>query len=123
MYRSLSVFSLVFLVAALLQALVYQLLGLSVFNTFLFPSYAMQGILGLFSVWILLRTAQSYQQHVAFVFMGLSFLKFGLYFVFFHPYLKADGILSSIEKIDVILPYFVALALETVLGVQRLNKL
>ena len=123
MYRSLTIFSLFFLIAALLQFLAYQLLGITISETFVLPSYALQGIMGLLSLWILLRTAQTFQQQVAFIFMGLSFLKFGLYFIFFHPYLKADGLLTFIEKIDVIIPYFMALALETVLGVQRLDKL
>ncbi|MGC6423042.1 MAG: hypothetical protein ACON47_00450 [Flavobacteriaceae bacterium] len=89
----------------------------------LWYSYALQGGLGILSLWVLNQTAQRFPQSVAYAFLTMSLLKIGIYFLFFHPYLKADGELSTIDKLDVLVPYFTALLMETYLGALRLNKI
>ena len=123
MERSLGIFIFLFVIAGLLQAAIYLWAEIPLEATYLWESYVLQGFMGGLSLWIILRSAQRFKNHVAFVFMGISFLKFALYFLFFHPILKTDGILSLTEKTDVLIPYLVALGLETFLGVQRLNKI
>ena len=123
MAKSLGTFIFLFVIAGLLQAAFYLWTKIPLGATYLWQSYTLQGLLGGLSLWILFWSAQRFKNHVAFVFMGISFLKFALYFFLFHPILKADGILSLTEKTDVLIPYLLALGLETFLGVQRLNKI
>ena len=55
--------------------------------------------------------------------MGISLFKFILFFVFFNPAYKADGVVQKMEVLTFFIPYFVGLSLETEILVQKLNKI
>ena len=62
---------------------------------------------------------KKYNDQLGFLFMAGSFLKFGVFFIFFSPVLKADGEISRLEFLSFFVPYLVCLAAET-LGIIRI---
>ena len=123
MTRSMVLFLLFFSGVGLIHALAYYLANDSLAESQILASYTFQGFTGVCALGLLLLSAHKIKDQIGFVFMGLSFLKFVLYFVLFHPRLMADGILSLSEKIEVLIPYLTALILETVLGLQNIRKI
>lgn len=116
-------FTMVFVGVGLFHKMLYFILAPTVNTGVMVPSYAIQGAYGLLVLSLLFITVKRYPNALAFVFMGLSVLKILLFFLLFLPILKVDGVITSIEKIDVLIPYLTALILETFFGVKKLNKL
>ena len=58
---------------------------------------------------------------LGFVFMGGSMLKFGLFFLFFHPLFKSDGEMSRLEFASFFIPYAISLFLEVFFLVRTLT--
>lgn len=102
---------------------VYSIAVPKISSQTLLPSYAIQGFFALLVVGLLYQTVRHYPNALAFIFMGLSLFKIVVFGLFFLPLLKADGSLSTIEKTDVLIPYFTTLFLETYWGMYQLNKL
>ena len=59
---------------------------------------------------------------LGYYFMGASFVKFAVYFIFFNPSYKIDGLTSPVEFAAFFTPYGVSLILETLLLIVLLNK-
>lgn len=116
-------FTMVFVCVGLFHKMLYYILAPTVNTDIMVPSYAIQAAYGLLVLSLLFITVKRYPNALAFVFMGLSVLKILLFFLLFLPILKVDGVITSIEKIDVLIPYLTALILETFFGVKKLNKL
>lgn len=55
--------------------------------------------------------------------MAGSFIKFGVFFLFFHPIYKQDSDMSKLEFGAFFIPYLTALVLETVFVSRLLKKL
>jgi predicted MFS family arabinose efflux permease len=70
----------------------------------------------------LLILKNKYLDLLGFVFMGGSFLKFGVFFIFFYPYYKQDETLTRLETTSFLIPYIAALIIETYYLVKLLNK-
>ncbi len=62
-----------------------------------------------------------FKEQLGFLYMGGSFLKFILFFVFFYPSYKLDGQMSSLEFGAFFIPYVISLIFET-LGVIKFLK-
>ena len=62
-----------------------------------------------------------YKEQLGFLYMGGSFLKFILFFIFFYPSYKLDGQMSSLEFGAFFIPYVISLIFET-LGVIKFLK-
>lgn len=56
---------------------------------------------------------ESYKNHIGFLFLGGSLLKFFVFFVLFHPLFKQDGDISRLEFFSFFAPYLVCLVVET----------
>jgi len=63
------------------------------------------------------------KEQLGFLFMGGSFLKFILFFVFFYPSYKSDGNINTLEFSSFFLPYIICLILETFSLVKLLKNL
>lgn len=121
--RPLFAFSLVFSGMAVFHALCFFFFGVSFQNTFFFPAYAGNYAIGCLLLWGLLRALKHNSHLVGWLYLLASSAKFGLFFLLFWPLLKADGEITWLEKTTFLIPYFVALILETYFLVQKLNKL
>lgn len=113
----------IFVGVGFLHQMSYYLLDPTVKSNTLIPSYIIQGAVGLLVLFLIFSTVKKYSNALAFLFMGLSLVKILLFFLVFLPLLKADGNLSGVEKLDVLVPYFTTLGLEAFFGVKKLNKI
>jgi hypothetical protein len=64
---------------------------------------------------------KKYSEQLGFLYLGGSFIKFILFFIFFYPYYKADGQLTTSEFMAFFIPYAISLIFET-LGVIKFLK-
>lgn len=55
----------------------------------------------------------SYKNHIGFLFLGGSLLKFFVFFVLFYPLFNLDGDISRLEFFSFFVPYLVCLVIET----------
>jgi len=62
-----------------------------------------------------------FKEQLGFLYMGGSFIKFILFFIFFYPVYKLDGEMSSLEFGAFFIPYLISLIFET-LGVIKFLK-
>ncbi len=62
-----------------------------------------------------------FKEQLGFLYMGGSFIKFILFFIFFYPAYKLDGQMSSLEFGAFFIPYLISLIFET-LGVIKFLK-
>lgn len=63
------------------------------------------------------------RQQIGFLFIGGSFLKFLVFFLFFYPSFTADEAISRAEFSSFFVPYFLALATETYFTASMLKNL
>lgn len=63
------------------------------------------------------------KQQIGFLFIGGSFLKFLVFFLFFYPSFTADDTISRAEFSSFFVPYFLALAAETYFTASMLKNL
>ncbi|WP_394747960.1 hypothetical protein [Spongiimicrobium salis] len=85
--------------------------------------YGVNFILALVVYGFLLYFAERKSTQLGFLFLFGSALKFGVYFLVFHPMFKADGTLSKLEFFTFFFPYFICLAIETIALVKLLNEI
>lgn len=71
---------------------------------------------------IMLRLAKKQKDHLGFIFMGGSLLKFLAFFLVFYPEYKADGETQSEEFIAFFVPYFSALSFKSFILLKSLNQ-
>ena len=121
--RPLFTSSMIFSGIAGFHALCFFFFSVSFQDTFFFPAYVGNYAIGSLLLWGLLRALRNNSHLVGWLYLLASSVKFGLFFLLFWPLLKADGEISLLEKTTFLIPYFVALILETYFLVQKLNKL
>lgn len=98
-------------------------LGLPPYENLILRSYWVNAILAL-SIFILIYVfRKKLSNQIGFLFMAGSFIKFGVFFLFFHPIYKQDGDMSKLEFGAFFVPYLTALVLETVFVSRLLKKL
>lgn len=97
-------------------------LGISVFENLLISSYITNYFLALLIFFILVKLKKKYLDLLGFVFMGGSFVKFGVYFIFFNPIFKQNGTVSSQEATAFLVPYLLCLIVETFYLIKLLNN-
>ena len=103
------------------SAILYYL-NISIFQHLLIPSYIANYFLALFIFFILVKLKKKYLDLLGFVFMGGSFVKFGVYFVFFNPIFKQNGTVSPQEATAFLVPYLMCLIVETFYLIKLLNN-
>jgi len=71
---------------------------------------------------IMLRIAKKQKDHLGFIFMGGSLLKFLVFFLVFYPVYKADGEMQTPEFIAFFIPYITALGFKSFILLKSLNQ-
>ncbi|MDO9137430.1 MAG: hypothetical protein Q7U21_06375 [Lutibacter sp.] len=97
-------------------------LNISLFQNLLIPSYITNYFLALLIFFTLVKLKKKYLDLLGFVFMGGSFIKFGVYFIFFNPVFKQNGTVSSQEATAFLVPYLLCLIVETFYLIKLLNN-
>ena len=105
-----------------IHSTILYFLDISLFQNLLIPSYITNYFLALLIFFILLKLKKKYLDLLGFVFMGGSFVKFGVYFIFFNPVFKQNGSVSSQEATAFLTPYLLCLIVETFYLIKLLNN-
>ena len=92
------------------------------FNNFIIEAYIVNGLLAIIIYSILNFLKKKYLDMLGFIFMFGSFLKFGVYFIFFYPVFKEDGVIIRQEATSFLVPYVASLIVETYCLVKLLNE-
>ena len=101
---------------------ILHFLELPLFENQIITSYLINGILAIIIFITLFKLRIKYLDLLGFLFMGGSFLKFAVYFIFFLPHFKADGIVVRLESTSFLIPYITSLIIETFYLIKLLNK-
>ena len=117
------IFSLIFSLVLILHLGVLFLLGIPLWSNHILLSYGSNFVLAATILWVLFKVFDRNKDHVGFLFMGSSLLKFLLFFLVFYPVFKADGTVQKTEAVTFFIPYFTGLLLETGILVRKLNKI
>ncbi|MBS9461224.1 hypothetical protein KIM67_02285 [Flagellimonas sp. 389] len=106
-----------------LHVLVLESKDLPTLDNLIVRSYLVNGFLAA-AVFILLNHfKEKLKNQIGFLFMGGSFLKFIIFFLFFYPTYKEDGDMSAMEFAAFFIPYAIALFLETFFTSKMLKNL
>jgi len=92
------------------------------YNNLIIAAYISNYILAVIIYCTLYFLRKKYLDLLGFIFMAGSFLKFGVFFIFFYPAYIADGELFRLETTSFLIPYITCLIIETYYLVQLLNK-
>lgn len=92
------------------------------YNNLIIAAYVANYILAVIIYSTLYFLRKKYLDLLGFIFMAGSFLKFGVFFIFFYPTYIADGALIRIETTSFLIPYIACLIIETYYLVKLLNK-
>ena len=76
-------------------------------------SYALNYLMALLIVLLILKYISKLKTYIGFLFMLGSFLKFAVFFIWFYPIFKEDGVIDKIEFSLFFIPYVVSLIFET----------
>lgn len=105
-----------------IHSLILYYLNISLFQNLLIPSYIANFFLALLIFFVLVKLKKKYLDLLGFVFMGGSFVKFGVYFIFFNPIFKENGTVSPQEATAFLVPYLLCLIVETFYLIKLLNN-
>lgn len=95
--------------------------GLPLFDNKIILAYLVNYLLAIFIYGILYLLRNRMTAQLGFLYMGGSFLKFILFFIFFYPSYKSDGMITTAEFASFFIPYGISLIFET-LGVIKFLK-
>jgi hypothetical protein len=110
-----------FIVFGIHSGILYYL-NISLFQNLLIPSYITNYFLAILIFFTLVKLKKKYLDLLGFVFMGGSFVKFGVYFIFFNPVFKQNGTVSPQEATAFLVPYLLCLIVETFYLIKLLNN-
>lgn len=88
----------------------------------LFFSYIVNYILAVSIFTGLIFLKRKHVHLLGFAYLGGSLLKFAVFFIFFYPVFKQDGVIDRQESLVFLVPYFICLFYETFYLVRMLNK-
>jgi hypothetical protein len=92
------------------------------FSPVLFLSYGANVLLAAAGYFTIYKLRLKHPDKLGFIFMGLSGIKFLVFFLLLQPMYNADGTMSTIEFGMFFIPYSVTTATETIVLVRTLNK-
>lgn len=110
-----------FIVFGIHSGILYYL-NISLFQNLLITSYITNYFLAILIFFTLVKLKKKYLDLLGFVFMGGSFVKFGVYFIFFNPVFKQSGTVSPQEATAFLTPYLLCLIVETFYLIKLLNN-
>ena len=97
-------------------------LNLPLFDHLIVFAYVANYLLAVTIYSALYKLRIKYDHILGFVFMGGSFLKFAVYFIFFYPHYKLHGEIETAEAMAFLSPYLLSLLIETIALVKLLNS-
>jgi hypothetical protein len=92
-------------------------------KAFLIPAYLTNFVLALIITIGLYLLRERQANNLGFIFMGSSFIKFAVFFIFFYPTFNNDGGVSHIDFGLFFIPYATSLTIETTFLVRILSKM
>jgi hypothetical protein len=111
------------IIAFLLQSIIFNKLSVTYSFDLLLSSYIVNFFLAFLIVGAILLYINKLKSYIGFLFMLGSFIKFGVFFIFFYPIFKENGIISSFEFSLFFIPYMICLLYETFSLTSILNKM
>ena len=121
--REFSVRVLVFLSATFaIHMLVNTLMSVPIFQHQILASYAINTALAVGIFWGLTSLKKKHNNHIGFLFLASSIVKFLVFFLIFYGPYKADGEIVLLEFTSFFIPYTICLVLETFFLSKHLNK-
>ena len=101
---------------------ILHFLKLPLFDNLIVFSYLINGILAITIFVVLYKLRIKYLDLLGFIYLGGSFLKFGVYFIFFNPTFKESGTINNLEAASFLIPYLLCLIIETYYLIKLLNN-
>lgn len=101
---------------------VLHYLQLPLFKNLIIESYVVNILMAIVIYSALYFLKNKYLDVLGFIFMAGSFLKFGVYFIFFYPKFNIDGEVVRLEATSFLIPYLTCLTVETYYLIILLNK-
>lgn len=96
--------------------------NIDLFQNLIVLAYSVNFVLAI-GIFIGLYKLRIKHEHIlGFVFMAGSFVKFTVFFIFFYPTYRIDGIINKLETTSFLVPYMVCLIVETFFLSKLLNK-
>ncbi|MCK5638129.1 MAG: hypothetical protein KAH67_05415 [Flavobacteriaceae bacterium] len=114
-------FSLSLLVVFAIHIFYLNTQNLPLFDNKIIEAYVINFLVAIAIYASLYLLKNKYKEQLGFLYMGGSFIKFILFFIFFYPSYKLDGQMSSLEFGAFFIPYVISLIFET-LGVIKILK-
>jgi hypothetical protein len=105
-----------------IHSVILYYFDISLLQNLLIHSYITNFFLAILIFFTLVKLKRKYLDLLGFVFMGGSFVKFGVYFIFFNPVFKQDGTVSPEEATSFLTPYLLCLIVETFYLIKLLNN-
>ncbi|OIQ31037.1 MAG: hypothetical protein BM564_02150 [Bacteroidetes bacterium MedPE-SWsnd-G2] len=96
--------------------------NLPLYDNEIVKAYGVNYVLALIIFSVLVVLKKKYVHLLGFIYMGGSLVKFAIYFIFFNPIYKADGVIESSESTAFLIPYLSCLFIETYVLIRMLNK-
>ena len=106
----------------LIHLVILHLLKYPLFESLIVGSYVVNYFLALIIYLALFLLKEKYEHILGFIFMGGSFLKFGIYFLLFYPIFKQNGTIETLEATSFLIPYITCLVIETFYLIKLLNS-
>ncbi|MDG1041134.1 MAG: hypothetical protein P8H13_02250 [Polaribacter sp.] len=92
-----------------------------VYDAKIILAYFANGLLAITIFLVLFFLRKKQRDQLGFLFMFGSFLKFGVFFIFFYPFYNADNTMSRVEFMAFFIPYIYSLFIETLALIRLLN--
>ena len=91
-------------------------------HTYLLLLYIINFLIAVFVYLLVFVLRNSQKEYLGFYFLGGTFLKFTVFFLFVLPIFKEDGTMSSSEFLAFFVPYILSLIIETRFLILLLNS-
>ena len=111
------------LVAFGLHLFVLQWNNLPLWDNLIVTSYVTNFILAALIFLVIFFLKDRLSNAMGFLFMAGSLLKFLVFFLVFYPVYKSDGVADKLEISSFLIPYLIALILETFYASKLLNSI
>ena len=106
----------------LIHAFILKMFEQPVYGAKIILAYGLNFLLAGGSFVFLYKSSKTKTDLLGYYFLAGSLVKFAMFFIFFNPSYRADGVVSSVEFAAFFTPYAICLALETIFLVSVLNK-
>lgn len=120
--KSILLFSVAILMVFGMHLFVLHYLNQPLFAHKIILAYLVNYLLAILLYLLLFFLKDKFIEQLGFIFMGGSFIKFIVFFIFFYPYYRADQNITSFEFAAFFTPYAISLFFETFGVIKFLKK-